>query len=295
MRISNQAVVNRLLSQIARSQGRLADVQERVGSGLRITRPSDDPAAIGRLMAARTELDRNQQYDRNIATALSDLSASEAALVRFSNVLARSSELAVQAANGTMSDAGRQAIGLEISQLLTEAINIGNTANAGRYIFSGQMTDTAPYVPDVPAAPTAVTYNGDNGVIQREISAGRRITVNVPGNAVIPQIFTTLMKFRDDLTANNLTALNADGGLIDSQLDEVLRLRSEVGVKTRSVDMARTQLEDDAVRIRTVVSEIEQADLAKTIVELQTEETTYQAALGAAGRTLGLNLLDFLR
>ena len=60
MRISDQAVVNRMLSQIALSQRRLSDVPERVGSGLRIRRPADDPYGASRVMAARSELERNQ-------------------------------------------------------------------------------------------------------------------------------------------------------------------------------------------------------------------------------------------
>ena len=98
MRISNRMIVDRMLAQIAGTQQRLATVQERVGSGRRINRPSDDPLGTSHVLAARSQMDRNLQYQRNIAIGTSDLAASEAALDSVQGVLARATELAVQAA-----------------------------------------------------------------------------------------------------------------------------------------------------------------------------------------------------
>ena len=295
MRITNQMVTDRMLAQLALTQRRLSDVQERVGSGQRITRPADDPLGASRLMAARTELERNQQYDRNIAVALSDLATTEGALVGLTDLLQRASELAVQGANDTLDASARQIIALEIEELLEGAIAIGNRSHVGRRIFAGQKTDTAPYVPDIPNNPTVVTYDGDTGLIEREISKGSRIAVNITGDRVLPQLFATLIQFRDDLAGNDVTALNADVAALDAQIDAVLDLRSEIGAKMRRIEMARTRLEDDQLRLRTLLAEIGQVDLAQTIVELQSQETAYQAALGVAARAFGLNLLDFLR
>ncbi len=294
MRISDQAVVNRMLSQIALSQRRLSEAQERVGSGLRVRRPADDPYGASRIMAARSELERNQQYDRSVAVALSDLAATEATLVQFTDVLGRASELAVQAATGSIGAAGRQAIALEVGQLLTAAITAGNSSQAGRYLFAGQLTDTTPFVPDDPNTPTIVNYVGDTGNIDREIAKGTRIAVNTTGNRVQP-LYAALIKFRDDLLADDSAALEVDIGTLETRLDSLLELRSEVGAKMQRVEMAQTQLENNEAQVRTLLAQIEQADLAEAIVQLQMHETAYQAALGAAGRTLGISLLEFLR
>jgi flagellar hook-associated protein 3 FlgL len=294
VRISDQTVVNRMLSQIALTQRRLAEAQERVGSGLRIRRPADDPYGASRIMAARSELERNQQYDRNVAVALSDLAATEAALVRFTDVLDRASELAIQAATDSVGAAGRQAIALEVGQLIAAAITAGNSAQSGRYLFAGQLTDTAPFVPDDPNTPTVINYVGNTSNIDREIAKGTRIAVNLTGNRV-QALYAALIKFRDDLLADDGAALDVDVGTLETQLDGLLELRSEVGAKMRRVETAQTQLEENKVQVRTMMAQIEQADLAEAIVELQMQETAYQAALGAAGRTLGMSLLQFLR
>jgi flagellar hook-associated protein 3 FlgL len=245
-------------------------------------------------MAARSELERNQQYDRNVAVALSDLAATEAALVRFTDVLDRASELAIQAATDSVGAAGRQAIALEVGQLIAAAITAGNSAQSGRYLFAGQLTDTAPFVPDDPNTPTVINYVGNTANIDREIAKGTRIAVNLTGNRV-QALYAVLIKFRDDLLADDGAALNVDVGTLETQLDSLLELRSEVGAKMRRVETAQTQLEENKVQVRTLMAQIEQADLAEAIVELQMQETAYQAALGAAGRTLGMSLLQFLR
>ena len=295
MRISNQQIVDRVLSQIATTQRRLSEVQGRLGSGLRISRPADDPFNTSRILAARTRLDRIQQYDRNAAVALADLAATEGALNRLTELLQRANELSIQAATDSIGADGRSAIAAEVAGLIDAAIAIGNSSHAGGYLFAGQKTDTVPYVPDIPNSPTAVTYDGDSGLIQREIAESTRVAVHITGDRVLPAVFAALIQFRDDLLANDSAALAGAAATFDAQLDAVVGLRSEIGATMRRVELSQTRLEDDRARVRTLLAQIEEADLAQTIVELQMQETAYQAALGSAARTLGVSLMDFLR
>ena len=295
MRISNRMIVDRMLAQIAGTQQRLATVQERIGSGRRINRPSDDPLGTSRVLATRSQIDRNLQYQRNIAGGTSDLAAAEAALDSVQSVIARATELAVQAANGSLNAADRTAIAIEVSQLIEQALSVANTKHAGRYLFAGHLTSTTPFVPDIAGNPTAVTYNGDTGATQREFAEGERVQTNFTGDRAWPGVFAALIQFRDDLNGNDLNALGLSSGTLDAQLDAVLDLRSELGAKMRSIELAEQRLQDEVATTRAAVSNIEDADLAENIVELQIRENAYQAALGVVGRTLNLSLLDFLR
>ena len=54
------------------------------------------------------------------------------------DVITRAQELSVQAASSTMDAGGRQQVAAEVSQLLAEAVSLGNTSYAGRHIFAGQ-------------------------------------------------------------------------------------------------------------------------------------------------------------
>lgn len=295
MRISTSMVGARVLSQIASSQQRLAETQERVGSGLRIQRPADDPFGTSQLMGSRTRLELGEQYQRSIVVARNEIGVTEDALVALGDVLLRTQELAVQGANGSLGAGDRQQIALEVSQLLDQAIAIGNSRHAGRFIFSGHQSSTQAFVPDFPQNPTTVTYQGDAGQIRHEIGERERVTTNIVGSTVFPQLFATLITLRDNLQGNDQVALNLDADQVAARLDEVLQQRAELGARLRRVEMVESRLSDQELRLRTEISGLEDADLAEAIAELQTRETAFQAALGAAGRSLSLSLLDFLR
>ena len=57
----------------------------------------------------------------------------------------------------------------------------------------------------------------------------------------------------------------------------------------------RQTAEDRVIGLRNSLAEVESVDLPKTIVELQMQETAYQAALGATQRVVQPSLVDFLR
>lgn len=295
MRVSSQGAIDSLLARVLRASEQMARAQERVGNERRVNRPSDDPVSAGRIMAARSALERAQQFGRNISLAEGELAVTEAALGRLTAVLQRASELTVQAANGTLGASERNAIAIEVGMLLDESVTIGNTTYVGRYIFAGHLTDTAPYVPDTPVHPSAVTYVGDGGLRLREIGEGTRAAVNVTGDRVLPEIFTTLVELRDALEANDTAVLDVATSAVAARLDSVLALRGEIGGTTRRVEMARERLAGEEAATRELLMRMDGVDLVASIVELQVRETAYQAALSSVGRVLGLSLLDFLR
>ena len=294
-RISSTSIAARLLGEIQLSRQRLFETQERVASGLQLTRPAHDPAGVNKLLLMRTSLDQNEQYRRNITVAGSDLSVTESAYEQLGRVLQRAVELATQGANGTVGATERANIATEVSELLTEAIAIGNRNHAGRFIFAGHQTDTTPFVPDVAAAPTVVSYAGDAGLVKREVALGVLVDGNVAGSQGFPAVFSALLQLRDDLLANDQAAVNAGTSAINAALDTVLQLRSEIGSRVRRIELADERLLDEEVMVQGLISQIEDADFAESLVQLQLRETAYQAALGSAGRALNLSLLEFLR
>ena len=295
MRISSNSVSVRMTRMVQESRRSLFEVQERVGSGLRINRPADDPQATGRVMAQRTTLELNGQYRRNADLADAELAVSEQALASLGSVLQRAQELATQGATGSIGASERRHIGVEVGQLLNQAVTLGNTRHAGRYMFAGHRTGTAPFVPDLAAYPGAVTYVGDTGEITRELGQGDRMVSNLTGDRTFSAAYTTLIQLRDDLMGNNAAGISAGTSQVQARLEESLTLRSEIGAKARRVEVAREQLDDADGMLRTLIAGLEEADLTENIVDLQRREVALNAALGATGRVLNMSLLEFLR
>jgi flagellar hook-associated protein 3 FlgL len=294
MRITNAGQTARILSQLAQAQQRMADAQNTMTSGQRITQPSDDPFGTSQVLQMRQQLDNSTQYQRSISLASDDLNATESALTNLDTVLQRANELAVQAGNASLDSSARDQIAYEVDRLIDEAVTISNTKQGGRYIFGGFQTTAAPFTPNA-APPTAIPYAGDSGQINREIGPNDRLSVNVPGDQVFSGVFTALMQFRDNLRTNNVAGLQTDPSAFTAQLENSLRYRSDVGAKSQRLDMATNRLQETDLSLKSSIAKLQDADMVDAVTQLQTRSTAYQAAMAAAGKVMSFSLLDFLR
>jgi flagellar hook-associated protein 3 FlgL len=250
MRISNNSVVARILEHIGTSQARLQETQDRIGSGRRINRPSDDPFGTSQLLAIQTRFETALQWVRSAQVAHDDLAFTDEVLTGVNSVLQRSFELSVQADSGALDNTARAAIANELDRLIETMTSLANSGHAGRKIFAGHQTQTVPFVPDVPGNPTVVNYVGDSGLIEREIGEGERVTVNTPGDQVFTGIFATLISFRDSLRANDQPAIKVASGDLLREIDALQRVRGDVGARVRRVEMVQAQHEDEEVLFR---------------------------------------------
>jgi flagellar hook-associated protein 3 FlgL len=294
MRISNRSIHNRLLMHIQQATTRLNDTQERVASGRKINRPSDDPFATARALEARSKLDTVGQRIRTADLAVTELSVVESSLSSLGSIMTRAQELAVQADSAAVPADARAQIATEVEQLLTQVLSIANTTYSGRSLFGGHQDGEA-FTPDVPANPTTFTFNGDTGQVLREIGDGEAIAVNIAGEPLFDGIFASLISFRDALQSNDRTAINLASGDIGREIDTVLTQRGEVGARMRRLEMTWDRLSEEELALRTTISGLEEVDLTQEVVELQMRDTAFQAALSATARSLGPSLMDFLR
>lgn len=294
MRVSNRSIHNRMLQHIQQATTRLNETQERVASGRKLNRPSDDPFATARALHARAKLDNVGQRIRTSDLALTELSVVESSLSSLGEVLTRAQELSVQADSAALSGEARAQIATEVQQLINEALSIANTSYSGRRIFGGHQGG-APFSPDLPASPTTVTYNGDAGQVLREIGDGETVAVNIDGAPLFDGIFTSLIALRDGLETNDRTAISQASGDVGREIDTVLTARGEVGARMRRVQMSWDRLSEEELALRTTIAGLEEVDLTQEVVELQMRDTAFQAALSATARSLGPSLIDFLR
>jgi len=93
---------------------------ERLSSGLRINRASDDAAGLAIAEGFRAQVRGTQVAQRNAQDGISMVQTAEGALSETTNILQRIRELAVQAANGTQSTANRTALNTEVQQMLQQ-------------------------------------------------------------------------------------------------------------------------------------------------------------------------------
>lgn len=127
--LSAQAATRRL----GQVDARLGSALERLSTGMRINRSSDDPAGLAVASSLETRGRLFGQADRNIRDGLSAIDILDGALGEQSNILIRLAELAEQSANGSLSTTQRAALQIEYQQLQQEFHRVAETA-----IFNGQ-------------------------------------------------------------------------------------------------------------------------------------------------------------
>ncbi|HOJ69359.1 MAG TPA: flagellin FliC, partial [Candidatus Hydrogenedentes bacterium] len=116
---------------------------ERLSSGLRINRAADDAAGLAIAEGFRSVVRGSRVASRNSQDGINLVQTAEGALTEAANVLQRIRELAIQAANGTNSDANRTALDLEVRQLLGQIDVIAlDTEFNGIYVLSAAQTIT---------------------------------------------------------------------------------------------------------------------------------------------------------
>src|SRR5690606_28481447 len=99
---------------------------ERLSSGLRITRASDDAAGLAISERFRADIRSLAQAERNAMDGVSMLQVAEGALHEVSSILIRMRELAIQASNGTLGDSEREALDKEFQALIEEIDRIAS-------------------------------------------------------------------------------------------------------------------------------------------------------------------------
>lgn len=176
MRVTTKMYYDQFLTDLQKNLGAMFDANEQLSSGKRVNRPSDDPAAMARIVGYKATLSSFTQYNRAIDSAQSSLSAIDSSFTNLNELMTRARELAVQGANATVDATSRIGIAKEISGLLESAKGIANTQVGNRYIFSG-YTSTTP-----PIDTNTGEFVGDSNVFQLDISQNVKVAINIPAS-----------------------------------------------------------------------------------------------------------------
>lgn len=127
----------------------MAKSLERLSSGLRVNRASDDAAGLSISESLRAQLRGTAQAAKNSQDGISLTQLADGGLNEIAGALQRMRELAVQAANGTYGLAERSSMQQEVSQLMSEIDQIAaNTTFNGIQLLSGASASQAQGVQD---------------------------------------------------------------------------------------------------------------------------------------------------
>ena len=119
-----------------------SSAMQQLSTGLRINSSKDDAAGLAIVTGMNSNIRGVIMAVRNISDGISLSQTADSALSSVTNMLQRMRELAVQSSNGTLTSSNRASMQLEVTQLVSEINNIGNTSNFnGIKLFDGSASN----------------------------------------------------------------------------------------------------------------------------------------------------------
>lgn len=242
------------LNTLSNNKGKLDMIMNRLSSGSKINRSSEDAAGLAISEGIKAKLRGLKQSDRNAQDGISMIQVAEGGLNEVSNILVRLRELGIQSASDTISDNERSLVSIEYKNMLEEIDRIAATTNFnGTNLLSGNM-DTLDFQINTRNSPQAdrISFDGKN-------ADARVQSLGLDGASVL-----------DKLSAQNSLAM------VDSAIQQIAAVRSGMGaIQSRlnsTVENLQQSEENNAVansRIRDTDVAEESTNLAKQNILMQ--------------------------
>ncbi len=294
MRISTAQYYKTNADQLQARQNKVAEVQAKLGSGKQLLHASENPSKADLISRLESGKERQAVYSKNVDAAQTRLTSEEAVLTSMTQIMHRVTELTVQGANDTLAAEDRAVIAAEVRALRDELLNLANTQDInGNYIFSGNKVQAPAFLEN---SSGVVTYNGDYGRLQINVSDVRRLSINTIG----PELFSTAdFAALDDLVAK----LNSDNGNgIRGSISKVEAISNKLTVsygtmasRVAAIESQRTIIEDTELRIDELLLREDDLDYAAAVTELTQESVALQALQASFAKLSQLTLFNFIR
>jgi flagellar hook-associated protein 3 FlgL len=295
MRVTEKIMANSVTSNLFVKTEQIYRAQQTVSTGKRVSRPSDDPTGMGKVLDCRKTIASIDQYSKNIIRGRSQLQLTEATLGSVDNQLIRAKELAVFQSTETCGPETRAIAAEEVRTIRDQILQLANTKLGNSYIFSGHKTTTTPFPEE---GNPNFEFKGDSGKVNIIVGENVEVCINANGGDVFAgaaDLFGILTDLEEGLMNNDTAGISEQIELLDDAMNQVLEARAEIGEKLNVLDASESYWAQFKVNTEQLLLETEDVDITKAIIDLTALESAYEASLSVAANIIQPSLLDFLR
>lgn len=296
-RIGDAAQSFRVTSTLQQTQGRIRDVQTAIASGKAFDRYADMPGSAGLLVRTKAEQAQTAVFITQNEQLLDRLRAADGALGSIGDVAERMRSLLVNrldAATGASVP-----LDTEVDAALAEIEARLNLTVAGRYVFAGSRTDTAPVALPVPPPTTAdasLYYKGDDVAVTARVAAKVELDHGVTAaDDSFALLISALGQARQAHLAKDAGGLESALTDLTAALQGVADLRGQMGAKAARLESITESHRSTALYLGETVSRIESTDIPTAMTRLAQDQANLEAAYITVSRLSSLSLADYLR
>jgi len=258
--------------------------QSQISTTKRLQAPSDDPVAAARIAQIGITQTDETTWSFNLDGAAALSARADTALTGVENALRRANELILSGANGTMSDADRQTVALELRSIADELSGYAATKDVrGDDLF--------------PAGNPMQIPVGDGMTLAAVASKSDVFTVTTASG---PQDMAALVAGAAD--AFDLADPTAREAAVKQSIDDVgaaaqhaATEHGKQGARGNRIDQLTEGLADSGLQLKEERSGLEDTDVTAVVAKLQSQQLTLQAAQAVFARVNQNTLFDLLR
>ena len=289
------------LNNLNRISDTLQKTQIQISSGLRVNQVSDAPDSISTLLAARADLSTAQQIGSNLTRFKAEADGAEQALQEAVRLFDQVQTLGATGDTDTATSSSRSVLAQQLGSILEQMGGLAATRIEGRYVFSGDSDQQAPYTIDLTQTNPVSPYAGSAATRVAQHPDGTTFAVSETAQTIFDSpdpttnVFSAIVGLRAALANNDSAAIQtAVGGLdkVSAYLNAQLAFYGRTQDKIAQAADYGQNLQTD---LQTQISGLQDTDMTSAILELQQSQTQEQAALQSRALIPRTTLFDFLK
>ena len=271
-------------------QSLMAKQQQQLSSGKVIQKASDNPVKMNRSMVIDENMAGIEQYKKNIVDAEGFLKTAETHLNTTLDAVTEIREIALRASNDTYSSDDREIFANLVEENIKHIVGIANSKYLGKQLFSGEQTG----MESITYNGTTAVYNGDGSPKEIEVSSQMKIEVSLTADVAFKGLIDSLISLRDEIRTGDASTINVAIGSLDSESENVVNLRSELGVRNRTTEVLTESYEQLKLDFEQKKQLNEEVDFTKIISEYTRTQQIYQATIQSSLKMMENSILNYI-
>ena len=293
-RVTERTLITDFTTSVSRLRRQQAEAQAALSSQKRLREPSDDPVGAARSTRLRGESKELGAYHDSVGLGTATLGAEDAVVGEVHDLLIRAREIAAGSSGGLTTPEGRQTAAEEVTELERGLLALGNTTVAGRYVFGGLSTSGPVFTSlDDPGFTPGTAYTGSTTPFAVRTARDETIRLTTSGGDVFGSSLQALDDLRQTLAAG--TDPVASLATLESAANDIRQERASVGGRLSRLQTRDQEIGSAIVTAKTLLGDVEDADLTETITQLAQVRNALEATLTAGASLLQTTILDYLR
>ncbi len=299
------AVSQQFLANLNLLQQQMAQTQQQISSGSKISQASDAPNSVGDVLQLESDLGRVNQVTSNLNLVSGSVNSAESALETATQMLDQVSSIASQGAGTTTSAATRATFAQQVGQILTSLVSVSQTQFNGTYVFGGDQPATPSYQVDLSnpngvdrlATPQSTALVQDASGITFAVAKTAQDIFdhrNADDSLASDNIFAAVNSLRVALANNDTAGISTAIGSLGTAQNYLSQQLAFYGGVQNQITNAQDVAQKFQLQDQTSLGNIKDTDVASASISLTQETASYNASIEAESAMPRNSLFDYL-